>query len=667
MKKEGLIVCNPQQASFFDKIKNKIDLPFKIIDKQETLNTFLDSSLKINIDICIIQMDLNWEYSSFQKYYGFEIAKKLRWLGLRCVFYFPTFDKKEQFDPRENLFSLLRIPDYHKIVQLPLEVSVLTAAQPKLMSIELLDDIHDTLIGQRELINERIHDLKNQIIIPSNLNGANLQEYLKNTLAQAFFDFRIIITEKEAKLQEIHDKMFQELSKTSKEKYQNVIEKYTDAIIELYPAANSGEEEPQELMTPWKVLVVDDDQNVLDLIESGLTRNNIQFHSTTNSQEALEILQNDYLNNITVLLCDLRLKERHSEIWQSLQGYDLITKIYHEHSNIIAFFAITSARKRLLHLKKRFRIHIIADYKKDIIGSSGALNLFLKRVRETGDEFFFKSRSQPTLSVWRKKTARFACSLNRFYRSHLFQSDYHISEVNINTEAEAFIDEVLNSSTTPPEKQFTATIKSNRNDIHPYEDLELLEKFRSGILVGRRIALALFYKGYTEEEIFTKMQPNADISNLKASTDLLFKTTLALSFKKDLPNPEDIKNGQLLKSNLLLEEINWLQNKYNIDFDLEQLVLNNIDLNIVINWLGNLQFLIKEPMKNYEHPNVQKFTKLKFENINAYKKITETLLLAKKTANLTGLNKEFLIDIAYDLEELNNPPLQIFIKKNIIP
>ncbi len=655
-----LLICTNQYLDTFKKIIDVISQASKttLITNEKELSLLLKENKIKQYNLCIIQPELTWQDWYPTQYRGFRIAKVLRRHGLVAYIYFPTLQPPSHFYFNDPQFSLLRASMFHKVVTLPITKENKKEIVAGKLTPEQWEDINMSLLSIRALVRSLMHDFKNELYGLTKISHEKKLKHVSQISRQYFANLEEILPEEKGQLERIHQALrllFKKNIEEEKKPLYEVVEELAPEIINLAPYDEEDEANQPKLLTPWKVLLVEDEPPVAAIFVAAFKRNNIQYVTTTSGKEVLELLKEDSgVNHFTALVCDIRLKEPDSEIWQPYQGYDLIREIRTGYSNQIALFSVTSAKSLLVHLARNFQGNISIEYKNDILSSDGALNLFCRKIREAGDDFFFRARSRPNLSAWNKPTKRFFKPLADFYRIHLFALDYRTTEDNINQQTSEFVTHCIEGTSPREETGFTITIK----DTAGQTEEDHLAKFRYFILLGRRIALSLFYKGYSEDEIYDWMQPNAANSNSKASKDQLFKTTLAISFQKDLPQLEKIEKGLYLNAHLLLEELIYLQDVQQVDFDLEKLRLTLRDRDIVWYILSDARYTLEHrsqslPPKFADHWQ----TLSKLENnalaISSIKEAKSMLALIKDLAVATKnwkLIKEMIKDQLGDVE-----------------
>lgn len=656
-KANHIVVCKSEQVAYYKQLEQTVTdgAPFVFITREEELLAFTSTLSGINPAYCFIGAELKWEPQQKKNFYGFEVAKLLRLSGLRSKIFFTSFFPSDYFSLDLPQFALLKAEDWHELVRPSALARILQQALEPPMSEDLLEDIQESLLNKRALVRELLHDLKNKLILDQ--DGQVLMASLERIQLQ--FQQRLIYilpSQKEAIAKlgaEMKAKFDELLVKMKKEALQQVVDAMTDRFLDLAPASKNDErllKETSSPLTHWKVLVIEDDEEVRNKLVNHLNRNNIQCTAFADGSDGLSYLKQDYpQNRVTVLLCDLRLKKANSEKWQKCQGYDILRQAFKLHHNYLAFFVLTSGRKRLLRLKSE-DINVSAYYKKDVMSSQGAVDVFLQKIREAGDNVFFRLKSRPRLQSWKNSTNRFRYPLSSYYRTHIFAHDYQIAEATINRTAKTFVENVINKQASDNSTiEFIGTIKDQS-----YVSREVLQKFRDRNLTGRRIALALYLKftNEDEDEVYRYMRPDSPVT--KATKDQLFNTSLALSFTKDLPEKIGPDKPYYQRSNLLEEEIAWLKAEKYLDVDRPHIRLLKQDLETM-----SIFFDIFYSRMSEEKSERSTF-KAKINTINRVKKALKDTAKAAKQHQLWQAFKD---DLSSDLETIQTPDLQDYIRQ----
>lgn len=540
-----------------------------VVKSEDELNEF-DFS---NVTLIIILAELNWDGRKLSEFYGIEILKKLRLEkrllipAIVCSFLSKDYFLAQSFKGKNDI---LKTPG-HLFRQLPFDINEIKNISIQPLDEETLDDIVESFCNIEGKFNEEIHKLKNTFIIsndkkikpPDELRGILIDALETSTerLLNLFDNDNRLTEAKKSVIKEINSLI------TAQENYDRAIELisiFESQLRQLLPAQEQQSTFLQVEEPKWKVIFVDDEEQICQRVRKEFEDRNIVCETASNASEVFKLLDNDVRTNwSTALIADYRLLKPDGDL-QDIQGYSILKRVYLDKPNFLAYFALTAAhRKALLRIQRTYQMRVFTYSKEDILSSSGAFNMFADKVREEAEKIYDAVCSQPQLTSWQEKSNKNIEPLKNYYRAHRAAIDYENSEKCINEQAKNFVDRTLeafdNGGDAPSHNyEFQAELKEGPKNI------ECLKKFRQR-LIGRRIAIGLYiWGGFTRERIFYAMKKNPvlDIDAIpvnerptKKSIDALLNTALALSIDDDIPN------------NLLVEERDWLKNTMNIDLD----------------------------------------------------------------------------------------------------
>jgi len=657
MKNSGIAICRHDSAKYFEYLSDSIQKKIEVLPDDNSLNTFLEKKDFQETPFCFVELNLERRE---MRYDGLEVIQQIRLKGLRCIIYCLSYRSSSYFDFSSPRFSLFRVSSFHRFISLPKSSSFWKEElfkkdiDGKFMSKYLYQDVLHTLLKKRSLGQEVLHELKNKLLTVKDIPD---EIFLEKVLKYYFSIFNKIAPTKQDEIEliktSLSKKLLENWNASGRQNLSSVLDGSKPELLQLLPyhKEKSSEDEINR-KTRWKILFMDDDEEVRNYMERGFERNNISYIITKNGEEAIqELINNQSSKIITVFISDIRMLENGEE-WQRHQGYDILHKARYEFPYFIKLIALTSGNSRLLKLMNDGNLNVKRALKQDVMGSESATNVFLKQVRELGDEMYFKSRNQPKSKTWQKgNKAKYKTAFQYYYKEHLLSFNYEDEEKSINTNAADFISNAFSEKIN-----FTGNMTKDG----PFSDTGL-ELFRKRQLMGRRIALALYYKNISsQEEIFKKMmriEKGKSVS--KEQVKQLFNTALALSFQKDLPNPSDIKQKDFLNSNILEEEILFLINTYKVDFDLEKIRMDDDDKFSLFDFIDTFQSKIPDGNKFYG--KLEELKNLKFTTINEYKKIlNQGLVIAEKL----GKKKVLINIIKNELDDdlINNKILIEFLK-----
>jgi len=555
------------------------------------------------------------------------------------------------------------------ILEYPWDINNLSKMRS--ISENALDDINYAFYNPKGNASEIIHNLKNKFGEIAKQSTA--KDLFLNLKAVIESDFKLLETnvlpESRLKYHSVRNEMFDDLEsdvsaylkqeKDSVEShYQNastIIDKYSDIIYGLLPKELRDNDTNEFIQTPWQVLYIDDTEFCRTDVKGKFDKRGIHCTTVENSTDAMKVLKQDTKGKIAVVISDIRLYESDGD-WQDLQGYDLLNEIHEVHSSPVAYFVLTSKRGTIVDsVKRKAKFPIQWFSKSDVTTSEQGFNIFTQRVKELGGDSWFWRKSQPKLSAWTKESHRFAFPLSRYYRKHVELSDHFSEKEKIDTKAKHFIENVL-SSKKNIEIEFLPTLKDET-----VSD-KMIEKFRFQILLGRRIIYALWLNTMDEESIFYALRPKGEYS--KENRDLLFTSTMAVSFKNDVPDEKDITEGNLMGCNLLDEEIDFLIENYKLNPEIRELKMNMNDLDLVYEIID--AFRAKFELLKIAIP---KEIEIFFDKYFADKLITisvidKALKAVVKIAKDKGAFTEFRKGLSKKLENLQSPKVMALFEKH---
>jgi hypothetical protein len=347
---------------------------------------------------------------------------------------------------------------------------------------------------------------------------------------------------------------------------------------------NSNEDGVFELK-PWKILFLDDEPTELKEIFEELDKRKIAFVKVKTYQRAVEIIEEDCYNTITVIVCDFRLYETNSQSWegrkmQQKQGYDFLvwaSKLDKYH----ALVALSGMGKGFLMESFRQEQLNVKIYPKNGLQTGGVL-LFVEDLEQMGKQNYEILENQPKAKFWKEdqydseekkilkkkekaivpdsktktvvihsedspKTLK-AWALKRFYSYHRNHKDYYANELEINRVAEAFAREMEYAFDTRTNFNF-ASMTSIQGDATKNLKGKIEEGYPDFIarLTQRRIFYYMMLKGFERDaicKIIHKGDSNAEMSESMIRQIPLF---LAIQTQSDIPY------------NLLVEEKYFLQ------------------------------------------------------------------------------------------------------------
>ncbi|MEO0775151.1 MAG: response regulator [Bacteroidota bacterium] len=661
-----LVICREAQLPFYRALLDQRDWEVDYVSSEQAVVELFRSGTFRLVEFVFIQIRLKWAKDAA---YGLRIATRLRVVGLRCPIHLHSYLPRAYFDLRLPELAFLRAEHYHRLVTLPLPADYWDRLDFQAMLEYKRLDIVRNLLDPRSLVSEVTHELKNKVLL-----ATDAQDWgrINSLIHQKFAELRLMFPDYGEGISATEQQLVQRVTPCLNPEHGGQISGFIDGasprLQGLFPQPLSESEQLSSTPTkkPWKVLFFDDELGMHHIFRALFTPQGIDCITVGSGEAALEELERDKNDNrISVVICDIRILREDSAAWKKYQGYDLMWTIRQSLSNMVELVALTSGKSHLLQLLQDDQIKFHRALKQDVLSSEGAKRMFANRIRDLGDHMFFKSRSRPRHASWIKNGKRFARPLSHYYREHLLAFDYESAEETINERAMDYYDNWQRGIANPAVK-FMGTM--NRDLPHSPEGLQ---KFRERTLLGRRVALALHLDGgQSEKDIFRiLMQKNGD-EIPQDSINLLLNTSFSLSLKKDLPSPKHIAKKQYLGSGLLEEEILWLVQNFEVDFELRGLRSSEQDKATISYLLDDFRYELRQQLPSPIDPTdkkLQQFLKAKFDNIRDLTAAQRWLREANRLAGAHGLRARLHREFREELEAqtLQNTELRQFLESQI--
>ncbi len=644
-----LILCNGYSQPLYSGISKaleEVNIDAMVFTQLDEFETYVSDSGAVQRTYAAI-VENGLEVRN-QRNYTPDIIRALRMqYQLKAPIFISTYDKKKTFQPNNNKFAFLKDSYYHRLLRMPLTdpdwKNDFLDLEP--MTDLRLKDVQITLFNSEGLVGEMLHELKNELI---SCDGSDdvIRGLINKYFARIIQIDHIDNDELETIKSNVFNKINDVVKKGQLHKLANMIDAFKDDIIHLLPSKDSIANQHKKERKKWKLIYLEDNEVIREEFKNKLDGVGIDCMDFSNGKEAFEVLRGDEgKNKIILVVADIRIYEpseiQHwDEEWSDYQGYDLFEKANKELKGaVMGFVALTSGRARLIKLMKDERLNIHRYLKQHVWGSDEELGYFLDAISALGDKLYFKSRCRPKSTPWIKANTRFFQPLSYFYRDHLQQIDYAEAEEEINVQAKRIISLCRKRNLDKEEFSFMGTIKQKGE--------KNLERFREMILVGRRVALGLYYlETQDTEEIYRLMVvPDSGEEVSRSARKMLFNTTLGLSFKKDLPAFQQIRDKQYLSSGLLEEEVRFLHEDVKV-LDYNELMMHKDathDLQELIFLLEDTSYSIRKLGVNAIGEKEKNILDTNFSKINNIKKgLDEFRKISKIVSMLPGDAKKII-------------------------
>lgn len=558
----------------------------------------------------VVLAELNWNKHSFSQLHGIEVANSVLRVQekLKLPILFVSFFSLEQIlldeEGNKRLENQIVGAVGHDFLRLPVVPQNLLNNLGKLTPLNELQfaDVFNNLCNLKGLINGRIHERQGQLRSLEN-QPEKLKEQARNIFEKSLNEISGLLKGVNG-LEEIIKNLKYDFSNVisdenvSYETIQNSLKQSDNEILALISEErNTGEEKiPSNLLPkqPWKVLLLDDEPDSLQILQKTLERRGIEYFLAETVQEAEKIITNDIYNEITVAISDYRLLEKigGAERHQRRQGYDFLFWLAEQDrfAHLVALSGLS--RKFLLESFQKYNTRVDVYSKQDLTGER-AVNLFVDNLIDRGKEVYQAVCSRPTVGDWK--------SLRPFYIAHRASTEYKLKELEINNRAisyirqyEEFLHGGIEAQLLQPDSENLGKPTTKLSNKLP-SDAASMEAFYDK-LVCRRVALYLYLElEFSRDQVFAALKGHRspagilrekenDLRNdedvydekidekLKAEAHKQYKESSKNLVTTNLALPNKIAG-----SDLLVEEKYWLETEIGIgDFDYEYSVAKQL-------------------------------------------------------------------------------------------
>jgi len=542
--------------------ENEITKSVDIKDDKSILNLIQTSEL----NGMILLSELTWQGKNYSEFYGFKLLQTLR-ASREIRFSVPVvltsimpedyFWKRQKENPS---FAILRDPSV-SFVQLPatLENIIDTLGNP--LTEEVWYDVQESLCDLQGLVHEILHGLKNAISVEQNsrYDKERIHQCTLNSIEKAFQGISNLLG-LEGKVKNVYEKILEEVNSAINDgeylRLPKIIDNYEGQLLDNLPERVSINRQIIKERVPWKILLIEDEDNVRENYVSRLAERNLNVLAASNPQEALDMLTEDApYNAITVVIADYRLEKKYPHgKWYPLQGYALLKEIYRKSTHLLSYFALTAAHRKATNIIQNLNEMNVRLFSKQDLTDEIYFERFVEDLIKEGSQVFNTIVSIPN----RKNTRGDSWSRFRpYYRLYRSAKDYQSVDREVSLKADEYIKMVLSKdhiSLQDCNYRFGGALK---------DELSFRNK-----LLARRIALGLFSNEFTTIDIYFALQSppliGFDVENkidneiglagsrvsalekIRNRANSFISENLAIAFESDIPD------------RLLIEERNWL-------------------------------------------------------------------------------------------------------------
>ena len=363
--------------------------PDGIIEKDNTITD--PKSFESAVAIFILA-ELDWHGNKLTDFYGVALARKLRLNNIKCPIFICSF-MPENFLITKRQFKILNVRS-HYFIRLPkgieedLEISTLD-------EMELMDcKMHYCGVegAIREIYHRKQHALPEKDIPIAKDYILDLFKEIKTIKDLPNYLIPVIDNlENEVK----NKKSIEELKVFLKTDESSILGFLKDQDKETIKTQSVS-----EVFYDWQILILEDvPKDIQSLLESfekaGVKNENILLAASY--AEAVEIIDNDRGNRITVVICDYRL-EQDGKL-KGKQGYSFVEWLSKQDKFNEIFVYSGLARRFLKETFKKYNIRVTVNSKYDV---TDRMSDFVDEVIEKGNEIAELITNRPTSEAWRE-------------------------------------------------------------------------------------------------------------------------------------------------------------------------------------------------------------------------------------------------------------------------
>lgn len=572
-----LFLTAPSQTQYIHLLAKKIGLGEDEYNVA-TSTTELESKLPLTKPEQPIYLDVSlaWDNHGLAQHHGFSIAADLRRkYGARNPLFFCGFleqsfyEKLALSDPRFHI--LFGSGSYY--CQYPIDphqlVAKMDAAKP--LDAVMLHDVVTMLCNTKGIVNDK---LNHRLIFE---HGVSSVQVALQEVAQ------FLSEEQKGKIgyNQLAEKLIELINNNNREGFNAEKDLFLRACTQHLTQEASMEEVSEKVR--YKVLLVDDRQVDLDKY-TALLEKDFSITTTTTSEEAIRVLEEDHANSIVAVISDWRLyKSDNPEFWQEKQGYEVLR--HSATTGMRALFALTSQADYVVHHIRNLMGIRFSMFKKENLETLDQWQLFRSILINSCTEISELIVSIPSKEKWIKPQRKGSPSYQEEYLQMRNAVDWPKREAQLST--------ICNDIWYNYYWKFL-----NRQEEETLQDFS--ERFGRKLdslentLVARRICVALFYKQSLfyqsfhgrqrprantfslfraklyEEQVGLNRQEFGDEMIVDKKERSIEEGTAMLMDKAatQLLNVELCLDMTNLESGLLPEEKNWLR-RNNITFSLE--------------------------------------------------------------------------------------------------
>ena len=538
---ERLFVLD-KETTFLVKTQNKRT---KVISDEDNFESFISTGF--NIREVIILVELKWESHSRQKYYGYEIAKRIMNFvspsdSLNILF-ISVIDRVKLYNLC-NTQNRIFVQKYPHTCLIGLDLG--TVAIP-VMSIKKFGYLKNYCLLKTGIIDRLSHDLRNLL---ANIDESKLSRFINDINMN-----REILTDN---ISNISNRLLQQHTEAEKKKLLSELQQSLIKLsIQLNESANGMKKKSHS-----RVILIEDDKGTLEKLVRQLGHYFQSITTFSNGSGAALELENNSID-YDVVITDMELLN--DKFDDMIQGIDILELCENKYPHLVTRVITALPKNALKQLTgKGFDEIIFKDsVNESVIPPFENLVKFVSKIDlEVKKRKKLKSLQGPKLSWWGKHHTRklYLLEINDPKKYSALWNDAFLK-------ADAFINGEFDN--LPNVEKLSIEFKAVKDTVdNPESGFEIIDL----LLTHRLIALwyvvvkskgkTFYWKGDDSTEYSSQLgfQDGLDSRTAKA----YFTTFLGLSGKK-LPNTSDgDQKCTMLLDNLFPKEYEYLT-KYSVE------------------------------------------------------------------------------------------------------
>ena len=549
MSTKTMLICNADDHTFFE------SSPFVTITDSNTFEKYVLSGDFSNLDRFIIVAELSWDKKKLSDFYGLELIKRLRVeLQSKAPILILSHLPYEIIDVELKRFSNGNLRYLRDSAVSFSEIIAFEAAKGKeidaLFKPELDDDLYEDLVDclyvDAGYLMEEVSQLQEELI------NADKEKLTYHTVDNFFNKLLNVSAENEAAILEMKQRTIGNIESFPLIDNEDIIKSLPHISTSLesilsYPSHLVKEENPFANHQYGKVLYVDGNDKFGKKIKDRLEKERIECLLAFDVNDAVNILEQDTKNEITLLICDYRFINKRKQ-YDRMQSYHLAKELSRMHNlvNMIVFTGFNPYTGKSLTMQFGRMVEPIS--KNEVFYTDYGLDKFTSIAKKLCKDAYHK--------IGETEAFKSTKAHKMLYKLHRESRDYQIIENDISDFSRFVVKQIVQNGVVP--KRLLPNLSGRLENKNSSKDLD---NFRQ-ILVGRRIILGLCQIPY---KIITGYEEDSYINlDKKDWWYLMYNAIKNGELKLNLDKIEDTELHNVINRNLKMsikQNYNWQTSK----------------------------------------------------------------------------------------------------------